>query len=102
MSGWRRVGQLLGDRRAVRLAFAEDDDPEYPDDDHDQRRADEQVGRGREDRPGLAQAAQVGDRDEPDGDDADEDPFVVQDRERRDDLLDAPTTSRPRRSSRSR
>ena len=63
-----------------------------------QGEADEQVGRDGEDVAGLAQAAQVGRRDQDDRDHADLDPEVV---ERRDDRVRpgrSPTPSRRRRS----
>ena len=46
--------------------LAEDEDPVRPDGDHQQRAAEEEVRRDREDVAGLAQAAQVADRDERD------------------------------------
>ena len=81
------VLDLADDLFLVADALAEDDDPERPHGDHDQRRDHEQVGRDREDVAGLAQAAQVADRDEADRTDPDDDPPVEQARERRRDLL---------------
>ena len=51
--------------------LAEDDDPEGPDGDHGEGTEDEQVGRDGEDVAGLAQAAQVGQGDEPERADPD-------------------------------
>jgi hypothetical protein len=71
-TGWRSSGHTSRP--------PEDDDPEGPDHDHDQRRPDEQVGRCGEDVARLAQAAQVRDGDQADRGDADQDPLVEQDR----------------------
>ena len=64
------------------------DDVDQADRDDPQGQADEQVGRDREDVAGLAQAAQVGDRDERDRDERDLDPEVVGGRDDRLDLGD--------------
>ena len=79
---------LLQDLVGVAAALAQDDDPERPDGDHQQRREDEQVGRDREDVAGLAQAAQVADGDQADRADPDDHAPIEQRREGRDDLLD--------------
>ena len=74
----------VDDRRREVRVFAADDDPERADRDHEERRPDEEVGRDREDVARLADAAEVADRDQRDGDDADDHPFI-------DELRDAPT-----------
>ena len=63
-------------------------DAERPDGDDPEGQPDEQVGRDREDVPGLAQAAEVGDGDQPDRHERDLDPDVVCRREDRLDLGD--------------
>ena len=87
-SGWsgsRRARQ----RARWRRALAEDDDPEQPDRDHEQRRADEQVRRDGEDVARLAEPAEVAEGDEDDRGDADQRRRIVGDLgHRRDDLLD--------------
>ena len=80
--------RLLQDLVGVAAALAEDDDPERPDRDHEQRREDEQVGRDGEDVAGLAQATQVADGDEADRAHPDDHAPIREHREGRDDLLD--------------
>ena len=68
--------------------LSEDNDPNRPDGDHQQRRAKEQVGRDREQVSGFTEAAQVADRDQDDREDAEDDALVDQLGNGRGDLLD--------------
>ena len=88
VSGWIVPRHLVAQLRGVGAAFAEDEDPEDADRDHQQGRADEQVGRDGEDVASLAQAAEVAQRDQGQDADPDQDALVEQARERRRDLLD--------------
>ncbi len=82
-----RVRVWLG----VRLGWRDDrpaDDVDQADGDDAEGEEHEQIGRDREDVPGLAQAAQVGDGDQRDGHERDLDPEVVGGRDDRLDLGD--------------
>ena len=63
-------------------------DPEYPDPDHEEGQAQEEVGRDGEDVARLTEATEIGDRNEGDGDDSDLDPDVIETREDRIGLRD--------------
>ena len=89
----RKQGQRLGARdHRVRLGRQRcgraPGDPREADRHDPQGERGEDVGRDREDVPGLAQAAQVADRDQPDRDERDLDPVVVDRRVDRLELLD--------------
>ena len=73
------VSRAEGDRvgRSRELVDRPGDDPERSDGDDAEREPDEQVRRDREDVPGLAQAAEVGDGDQRDRDERDLDADVV-------------------------
>jgi hypothetical protein len=83
-----RPSDLLDDLRLVARAFAQDDDPERSDGDHQEGGEDEQVGRDREDVARLAQPPEVADGDQADRPHPDVDPPVDECRDRRGDLLD--------------
>jgi hypothetical protein len=81
------AGDLFTQLRTVGRPFAQDDDAECPDGDHQQGRTDEQVGRDSEDVAGLAQPAEIAQGDHGQGGDPDQDALVEQGRERGGDLL---------------
>ena len=74
-------GDDLGRRRRARVAL--EHDANEPHGDHQERRAEEQVGRDREDVAGLPQAAQVAEGDQADREDGDLHPVRVEGRDGR-------------------